>query len=208
MPMINKVAVCVLALGLGTLGGCLDLKPQPDVTRYFVLGETGPALSTASVDGPQGLALGMRALRVAPHLDTQRIVTRLGPHEVSFADDFRWGEGLDEGISRTLAAYLVATDPVRSVQVVPWPDRAAYAYVIEVHVERFEGFAPDAAHLLATWSILDAEDGRLLRQGRTDHRAQGWSASDYPDLVHKLDASLHVLAEDLAAGLRALETQR
>ncbi len=208
MPLINKVAVCVLALGLGTLGGCLDLKPQPDVTRYFVLGETSSATSTASIDGPQGLALGMRALRVAPHLDTQRIVTRLGPHEVSFADDFRWGEGLDEGISRTLAAYLAATDPVRSVQVVPWPDRAVYAYVIAVHVERFEGFAPDTAHLLATWSILDAEDGRLLRQGRTDHRAQGWSASDYPDLVHKLDASLHVLAEDLAAGLRALETQR
>ncbi len=206
--MINKATVCALALGLVMLGGCLDLKPQPDVTRYFVLGETSSATSTASVDNPQGLPLGMRALRVAPHLDSQHIVTRLDAHEVSFADDFHWGEDLDEGISRTLAAYLAATDPVRSVQVVPWPDRAVYEYVIEVHVERFEGFTPDAAHLLATWSILDAEDGRPLRQGRTDHRAQGWSASDYPDLVHKLDASLHVLAEDLAAGLRALETQR
>ena len=111
------------------LGGCLDLKPQPDVTRFFVLGETSPTTSTASVDGPQGLALGMRPLHVAPHLDTQRIVTRLGIHEVGFADAFRWGEDLEEGINRTLAAYLAATDPVRSVQVVPWPGRAVYDYV-------------------------------------------------------------------------------
>ena len=62
--------------------------------------------------------------------------------------------------------------------------------------------------LLAFWQLYDASDGRLLNQGRTEHRTPGWTAGDYPDLVEKLDASLQVLSGDLETALRALVSQR
>ena len=204
MQMIRNIAVCTLALGLCVCCGCVNLKPQPDMTRFFVLAADLVPSATAG-DTQQGLALGMRRLQLAPHLDTPSIVVRRGLHEISFSDLYRWGEDLETGIARTLADYLASTASVGSVDIVPWPDRAVHDFVIAIRIQRFEGEIPDVARLLASWTIHHPDDGRVLKQGITDQSTSGWIAEDYADLVKKLDASLRILAADLAAELGKLD---
>ena len=77
----------VLILGIVVITGCVNLKPKTDPTRYFVLGPT-PSPSGSNQVGGAKIALGPIAL--PPYLQSQKIVTRRGEHEISYAEYFRW----------------------------------------------------------------------------------------------------------------------
>lgn len=205
----------LLALsGLIAVSGCFSLARTEPVTRHYVLGGTPLAQSAAPSTALAGLAIGVRRLRLAPYLDPPFIAIRQEPHGIGFSEFNRWGEPLAGGINRAVSGYLTSSAAFRAVDVAPWPAREKYDYLIQLHVERFEGVAPADAtaaagevHMLATWEVIDQQDGIVLARGTTEHREAGWELEDYPELVRSLDAGLITLSRDLLAAVERLATR-
>jgi len=205
----------ILPVALLALTGCFSLsRDAPPVRQYVLSGaavpEAGAALAEAGIVPRDlaGLTIGVRRLDLAPYLATPSIVVRRGAHEIVHSEFHRWSEEPGQAINRAVAGYLAAHAPFGAVHIAPWPVRARYDYLIQLHVSRFEGVAPEAAsavegavHVQATWEILRHQDGAVLARGDTDYLQPGWRVGDYPGLVAMLDRALVVLARDLAASL-------
>lgn len=187
-------------------GACFSLARDTPPLEQYVLGGTPAAAAGPLSPDPAGLTVGLRRLDLAPYLASPSIVVRRGAHQMLVSDYHRWGEDPVAGINRAFAGYLAAAMPVRAVDVAPWPVRSQHDFVVQLHVSRFEGVAPDdslalqgEAHLLASWELLRPQDGAVLARGGTDHRAGGWHVGNYPALVTLLDVGLHRMAGDIAA---------
>ena len=201
----------ILPLVLTGLTGCFSLGRNAPTPQHFVLG--GAALrgeETVSADSAR-VTVGVRQLQLAPYLTTPFVVVRRGSHQITFSEFHRWGEDLGGGINRAVAGYLAARSPFPRLDVAPWPLGTQHDYLIQLHVVRFEGVAPEdplaregEVHLAAIWEIIGQRDGALLARGTTDYRKDGWRVGDYAGLVALLDAGLEALANDLATGLEKL----
>jgi uncharacterized protein len=207
---IHAARLVALA-GLIALGGCFSLGRTETPQRHYVLGTERVQESAPAPGDLAGLTIGVRRLRLAPYLEAPFLVVRQGANRISYSEYHRWGEQLGGGINRVVAGHLAARTSVRAVDVAPWPVREQYDYLIQLHVERFEGVVPEATtaaegevHLLASWEIIRQRDGAVLARGTTDHREPGWTVGDYSGLVRSLDAGLNVLTEDLASTLSGL----
>jgi len=196
----------VVAMLLLTLGGCFSLSRKTPVLEQYVLGSPPAQAKVASDRG--GFTIGLRRLDLAPYLAIPAIVVRRGDQQIITSEFHRWGEEPSEGINRALARFLAAEPTVRSVDVAPWSVRSKYDYLIQLHVLRFEGAAPEElagtegeARVVANWEMIRQPDGVVLARGATDHRERGWRVGDYAGLVTLLDKGLIAMAQDLGACL-------
>lgn len=201
----------ILLSVLFALAGCFSLGRDAPPEQFYVLGGSRLQETGAPPERLAGLLIGLRQLQIAEYLETPLIVVRHEPHEIRFSEFHRWGGNLDGGVNRAVAGYLAARAAFGGVDVVPWAPRMRHDYLIQLHLLRFEGLAPEEpaategeAYLLATWEIIHAHDGTVLARGTTDYRAGGWTLGDYGGLVTLLDAGLRELADDLIAGLEPL----
>jgi uncharacterized lipoprotein YmbA len=216
---LRRLGLCVVAVALVALSvsGCVRLlEPRTSDATYYLLSPPQDEVSLPS--DTTGLAVGLRAPRMASYLAATRLVTRRGPHQIRFSEFHRWAEDLDQGISRTLAQTLAAQDSIRSVEVVPWPKGTTFDYIVQLHVLRFEGVGPrpdpetdedsppPEGHslMVVEWKILDAKDDTVLERGLTRHRTDGWSVGNYETLASRLGTGLATLADDIGAQLKSL----
>lgn len=186
--------------------GC-SLSRHAPAQRHYVLGEgSRPDVALPAADSSDAV-IGLRPPRLAAYLDVPFIVVRRAPHRVELSEFHRWGEDLARGVGRAVAGHLAAGVPDWRIQVAPWGPGAEPDYVIQVHVLRFEGVAPDGpetsegeAHVRADWEILRRRDGVLLHRGTTDVR-EDWTVGDFDGLVSRLDQGLAIVAEALRVEL-------
>jgi uncharacterized lipoprotein YmbA len=207
---MRKTLIAIVATMLAT-SGCFSLSRDTPPLEQFVLGGTPVAAAGPLSPDPAGVTIGLRRLDLAPYLASPSIVVRRGAHQMVVSEYHRWGEDPVAGINRAFAGYLAATMPVRAVDVAPWPVRSRHDFVVQLHVARFEGVAPEdplalegEAHLLASWEMHRPQDGAVLARGGTDYRAGGWRVGDYAGLVTLLDGGLTSMAGDIVACMARL----
>lgn len=199
-----------------TSAGCFKLgRTQPTLQQYVLGGGTARAADVPPMGGSAaaGLAIGVRRLDLATYLAIPAVVVRRGESRIVLSEFHRWAEDLDHGINRVLAAYLARQPAVRSVDVAPWPVRSDHDYLLQLHVTRFEGVAPEdtaavagSVHVQAGWEITQRRTGLVRARGATDFREAGWRVDDYAALIVLLDNGLSVLAADVAQCLARLGT--
>jgi uncharacterized protein len=201
----------ILLAGLLGLAGCFSLGRAETAQRHYVLGGDRAQEGARAVSDSDGLTIGVRRLRLASYLESPFLVVRQGANRVTYSEFHRWGEQLGGGINRAVAGNLADRASFHVVDVAPWPGRERYDYLVQLHVERFEGLAPEDAaavvgetHMLATWEIIRHRDGAVLARGVTEHRESGWRVGDFAGLVRSLDAGLAILTDDLASTLSGL----
>jgi uncharacterized lipoprotein YmbA len=204
--------VGLFAFAAIALSGCFHLGRTTPVEQHYVLGGALPWASAAPPRDFSALTIGMRRLQLAAYLETPFVLVRSGPNQVGFSEFHRWGESLSGGITRALAGYLGDRAGFRGIDVAPWPAGERYDFVVQVHVSRFEGVAPQDTTstdgevvMLANWEIIRQADGDVLARGVTDYRKTGWRVGDYAGLVTQLDAGLHRLTDELLASLDEAE---
>lgn len=209
-----RVPALIALSGLMAASACFSLARTEPVTRHYVLGGTTLADSAAPSTALAGLSIGVRRLRLASYLDPPFLAVRRDPHGLGFSEFNRWGEPLAGGINRAVRGYLASGAAFRTVDMAPWPAREKYDYLIQLHVERFEGVAPadttasaGEVHMRATWEVVHQQDGVVLARGTTEHSETGWELGDYPGLVRSLDAGLITLSRDLLAAVESLATR-
>lgn len=207
--MTKAIRPVLLCLPL-VLSGCFGLSRGAPVQQHYVLGagEQVDRVALVGRSAAEATVVGLRPPRVAEYLATSYIVVRQGTHRIGFSEFHRWGEDLARGINRTLAGHMAAWSPDHRVETVPWTPGVRPDYLIQLHLLRFEGIAPEdlmdragEAHLLATWEIVRSRDGAVLLSRTTEVRSDEWMVGDFDGLVSLLDAGLSTLAEDLVLGL-------
>lgn len=209
---LRRVRARMLLVLLG-LAGCFSLGRNSPPQQYYVLGaHSGNGAAVAPDSG--AAVIGLRRLDLASYLAVPFVAVRHGANRVTFSEFHRWGEGLGDGINRALAGYLGGRTPSRTVDVAPWPLRARHDFLIQVHILRFEGVAPEEpssvegeAHMIAAWEIIRPEDATVLARGTTERRTPGWRVGDHAGLVALLDTHLSDLADDVARALDKLERE-
>lgn len=198
---IRLAAICALV----TVAACFSLARPTPGSEVYVLGSVARPVAAVPRRESGGVTVGLRKLDLAPYLATVAIVVRRGSRVVT--SDFRqWGEDPAAGITRTVAASLEDSPAVLSVDVAPWPVRAQHDYLIQLHVSRLEGVAPEDStaklgevRVAASWEIIRPDDGAIVARGETDRAEAGWKVGDYRGLVARLDTALTGLAGDVAA---------
>lgn len=208
-------AVALSLLFLSVVGCVRLLEPRTSDATYYLL-DRAQQRTSAPAD-TTGLSVGLRQPRLASYLDATRIVTRRGPHRITFAEFHRWGEDLGRGISRTVARGLETRSDIHSVKAVPWPEGATFDYIVELHVLGFEGVGPPPdpegddssspkghSRMTVQWTIRRPAADTVLVRETTHHRTENWRVNDYEALVANLGQGLDVLVDDVGAQLQAL----
>lgn len=179
--MKSRSAVPVLAFAvLGLLAGCNLPSPQADPVRHFTL--SSPSSGEAPAD-----AVSVRPVRLAGHLRGRAMAVRVSENEVTYWEDVRWAEPLDEAITSVLRNRLrqVSADAVVTVQI-----------------QRCELVQPaaNAVQLSATYSIAPATGA--AKSGTFTSSARTWTGGDHAALVGQIKEAVGELADALAAAVK------
>lgn len=195
----GAVALCGLFL---SLGGCWNLEPRVDPTRFYVL-ETGTA---ETEKGPFSEAanrsMEVRLVQFPEYAQRTGLAVREGPHEIRYLPWHRWGEPPESSFIGAAVAALAGELPQWTIR----RHANAGAAVLELEVLRWDAFARGEAVLEARWRYRG--DGRTgeARAGTVPwHRgrwATGWDPARPADLVAAHSENIRQWAAAVAAGLR------
>ena len=205
MKFSRSYVYVVLLLGLClALSGCINLDPQADPTRFYLLSASNEA--GVSEDG-EGLSIGLKRVDVPSFLINRKIVVRLDSDEIRYSEIHRWGEDLETAISRTLATNLTAKNGIQQVSVVPWQDNSVHDVEIKVKILRFDGADDGNVTLRALWEIQDPSTGNNLVTGDTNVNRSGWNGRNYGRLASLMSDTLASLTNELSEAISNLSLQ-
>lgn len=131
------------------LSGCSLMRPVVDTSVRYLL---EPALPEASpLAASPAVAIALPSL--PPYLDRLELVTRSGDGQLDVLEDHLWGEPLDGGIARVVAANLRRLTGSANIQPSASFISRDYSALVEIRIERFDP-TPDGSLVLAcTWKL-------------------------------------------------------
>jgi len=166
LSMPARVALA-LAVSL-SLTGCFGfLKPAKPTARHFVLTSLPAAQPGA---GP--IAVGVGQVKLAAYLFNTSIAVRKGPNEIDYLTTAFWGERLDTGLQRVLAANLASLLPTDQIRLSAW-QTSDVSVEVYVAIEQFEVDAGGQGVINAWWRILSPGGEKTLKAGDFRRARQG-----------------------------------
>jgi uncharacterized lipoprotein YmbA len=175
---------------------------QADQTRYFLLAAAQVQSGPDAVAPMKRLIVGVRAVEVAPYLQSKSFTIRSHANEISFLDSMRWGEPLDLGLARVLAEDLQSLKNVGRASTQPFRADEQRDFEILVSVTACEGTVDGEVRFSAHWRIL-APSAAIGTVGEGSYSASGlrWDGHDCGQLAAKLSDAVGALSRDIAAAL-------
>jgi uncharacterized lipoprotein YmbA len=197
-PMAGKLALAALLAGL--LTGCVNLAPQTDATRFYVLEAATPDAAPADAACPRTILIG--PVRLAGHLEQPAVVERVGDHEVRYLEWHRWAEPLTQAIPRTLVRRLVGELPDACVAGYQRVTPGADTVQVDIEIDRLELTAANEAVLAASWRMFKpGESGRARQNAATFNTSFDPGTNRIAAGVAALNAQMAQLARTLAGEL-------
>jgi uncharacterized lipoprotein YmbA len=174
--------LCLLASVLGLFSACSLPQPQADLARHFTL--SGPVTGTPVPD-----AVTVHPVRLAGHLRNRAMAVRIAPNEVTYLEDVRWAEALDDAITQVLRARLAGIGGGAQVSV----------QIQRCELVRNEG---NTVQLAATYAISPSgADKSEARRGSFTANPRPWDGKDYGELVGLLRDAVGDLGDALATAV-------
>jgi uncharacterized lipoprotein YmbA len=177
---------------------------QTDPTKFYVLSVSGTAQPASAGRSASAPAVRLRPVELASYLRGRPMVLRRGENEVQFLDFARWGEPLEQGISRVLREELLARGAASSVDAggLRPSDAGDVKYAIGVRVLACEGNADGAVNFRAVWEIAGtAADAGPALQGEFHPTDLKWSPRNDATLAAALSRAVAGLAGEIAEAL-------
>jgi len=185
------------------LGGCINLDPLPDPTRYYVIGTSAsPRLEQRG----DGLRIGIREVSLPKYLESSRIALRKGRHELIYLPFERWGEDLAVSAARSIATTLEAQPGTRYVSLFPWPPVLDHDYVLRVQFAHFEGTMDGEVFVSGRWTLVDPSRNRMVT-ARAFAFPGRWDGRSYASLADALSGGLDNVGRQVAEVVAALPTE-
>ena len=183
--------LCLLA----TTGCNLIPASTPDATRYYVL-TTTPAKSAAAATPGTGKSVSLRSVEVPSFLRGKAMQVRQAGNEIHYAEEARWAESLEAGLSRVLREDLENRGEISHVVASPGEE---HDFEIAVRLLRCEGDREaKVARFTAVVEIFPPGAGSERRARDTfTMEIPGWDGS-YGQLALKLSEAVDGLADRIA----------
>jgi len=203
-PFIKHVSLLFLTGALLLSAGCVDLKPQNDPTRYFILpGIMGNSDKITRTQNRATLNIGLKRIEIPNYLNSPLIMTRRGDNEIVYSEFNRWGNDLERSLGDAITKDLVGKVSNARLSTAPWPDGVDFDHTINIRFQRFDGDDDGNTTLLAQWEIASPGSNTAPIRGETRATDQ-WDGRDYADLVAALSRTLEALGNDLALAIESL----
>ena len=194
--ILTRFAALLIAGTLcAVLPGCGFLKPAQSTAHYFVL--TPLPANAAGPGASNSLPVGLGQVKLPAYLFNTSVAVRKGTNEINYLESAIWGERLDAGFQRVLAANLAIVLPTEQVRLSVW-QRDTVAAEVYVTIEQFDVDASGRGVLVAQWRILSpggekvlkAGVSRLVRQGPPPGSNPSGAVATLSDLVAELSQQL------------------
>jgi len=197
LPRPSLLLALALTAVIGV--GCLNLKPQPDLTRFYVLSSPvaneGPASPTETDAPPVFLA----RVEIPDYLQNPAIATRLGETEIHFSHDHHWAEPLREGVTRVLRDALAARCGPDRIHPAAFRRPGGPYLEAQIALTQFECTAQGSAVVVARWSILHQPGSEPAAGGERVVRHEFTvQPDDYRSAVEALSRCLADLGAEIA----------
>jgi uncharacterized lipoprotein YmbA len=191
MPWMRGAAAAAVALaGLACAGR--GIVPR----EYVLVAMDAPAAHAAPLD----VTVAIGPVELPGYLQRPQIVTRESGNRLASSDRNRWGESLEEGVTRVLAEDVALLVPTDRVVAFPWRGTARSDYRVPVLVERFERDPDGVVRLVARWAIVHRDEPPRARRSSLSERVEG---SDPADTVDAMSRTVARLAREIAAEIRS-----
>ncbi|MFA5056599.1 MAG: PqiC family protein [Opitutaceae bacterium] len=205
MKPVNRWPCCLLAFGLWFLASGCNLpipQAQSDQTRYFLLTSAGISPDTSTTADLKRWVVGIRTVDVAAYLRTRSLAVRSHTNEIMFLDFTRWGEPLDQGITRVLAENLQSLRSVARVSTPPFRADEPRDFEVLIRVTACEGTTDGGVRFAATWRILASGPvPGTVAEGSYTAAGLRWDGHDHGQLVAKLSEALAGLSREIGVAL-------
>lgn len=202
-PFPTRILVPLLLAGL--LSACVQLDPETDPTRYYLLAGGTPTagMEKAPGAGETAMLVALQSAGFPEYARRPGLAVRHGDHEIRYAEWHQWAQAPEDDFLAAFAGALEARAP--GLRVVAWgtvvPARDGPPMrVLRLEIDRFEGHASGEARLSASWQWREP-DTAAPGPWRHFRTATPWSGGDYSTLVVAHHDNLRRLAAEVAAGL-------
>jgi uncharacterized lipoprotein YmbA len=196
--------VIMLILFLLWLPGCIPV-PRSPAPRFYTLQPIkeaqGSALTAAAY--LKDMVIGIGPVTLPEYFNRPQIVTRNKDNTIEFAQFHRWAEPLDEAIARVIAKNFSPLLPATNVEIYPWNSVIPVRYQVVIEVIELDCRLDSDVTLLIQWSILDAQEKKVLLTRRSEYR-KPVGTGDYPGVVQAMSVIYDALSREIAQALTDL----
>jgi len=189
-------ALCLLVVALA---GCGETRPSTFYTLSAVAEEQGSTDRGRS----SGLAVGVGPITLPKYLDRPQVVTRPTANRLNLAEFHRWGEPLNQMLSRTVSENLAANLSTDAVFVLPRRRTPRLDYQVVIDVVRFDMDSEGRAGLNARWMIYKADEREPRVVQRTLTTADVSNPGDYEAVVVALSSTIETMSGEIAAAIES-----
>lgn len=193
MIMRRTVLGLVAAASLMSIPACVNLAPQADNTRWFMLDQYAV---TSAYEGEFDTSSQLHVSRphIPEYLNSQRIFYRTAGGSPKTTEQERWGEPFNEGFARTLALRLSARTGVGNVSYYPIPRPSEPGVRVQVQVFQFEAIKGTGVVLDMSWRLDTAE-----ATGATQRFRRSQAVNRFDSVESMVRAMSELLDEAVAA---------
>ena len=184
----------IILLVTAMLSACATTPP----TKFYTLSaqvteQDNPAVS------PRKVIVGVGPIEVAPYLERNQIVTRIGQTRLKLTEFDHWAAPIEDTIANVLATNLSRLLPAAEPIARPWVDADAKYHVL-VKILRFDGNATGEVRLDAKWGIQLSGEQRIpvVRDAAIVQPSLG---EDYESITQNMSLALAALSEQIAREL-------
>jgi len=144
----------------------------------------------------------MGQVKLPAYLFSTSLAVRQGTNEIAYLPAAFWGERLDTGLQRVLAANLATLLPTDQIRLSAWQS-GDVSVEVYVAIERFEVDARGQGVLVAWWRILSPGGEKTVKAGECRLARQGPAPDTDPSgAVATLSQLVADLSRQIAQAIR------
>ncbi len=181
------------------LSACGETRPS----TFYTLSALPEDQGSTDRNRASGLAVGVGPITLPKYLDRPQVVTRPTANRLNLAEFHRWGEPLNQMLSRTVAENLATTLGTDAVFQLPRRRVPRLDYQVTIDVIRFDVGEAGSAGLNARWMIYkgDEREPRVVR--RTLATATVSNPNEYEAVVVALSRTVETMSKEIAEAIES-----
>lgn len=201
MRQNNIVYSAVVMLFILGLSGCVSVQDSPAV-RFYSLKTAGDSAGW-KIDVSPDVIIGLNSVRIPEYQNRPQIVTQDKDGMLTFAQFDRWGESLDLAFTRVISENLRVMLSGATIETYPWNAAIPVKYQVLIDVIRLENRLDEDLSFAAQWSVIDAQNRKVLFMKRSEFRQQ-ISPHTYRGLAEALGIACASLSKEIAEAIPLL----
>ena len=200
MSRTRNISLGAVLLALGvvlTAAGCVTIGKSGPSQFYVLTSQADEPSESARLDAPRIPVVGVRPPIIPTTLRRPHFVVQTADNEIQIIQTERWGEPLEDGISRAMVENITIMIPSQAVYQLPAPVALEYDYQISLEVFRYGYNGTDAVVLVARWALYDGETGEVVAEESAQYDESMVVDEDNPLDYRKVAGSMSRLLEQL-----------